>query len=271
MLTILYIKDEWTYDTHHRNASHVFRLINENNTRLPQGAGIALKHNYPEVMSAVRMRATRAIWLVRFEDREFYEDRIYWTEPALFDVFTIPLLKGDSATALESNNKAVISESMAQKYFGDKDPVGEILHLDNFFVFTITGIMEDFPTHSHFTADMFLSASSQFRFRDDWTTPTYYTYVRLNDPRIAQDLTSKFQTYFDSEIKSADPQTIQDYRFSLQPLTSIHLHSNLLNELESNSSMAYFYTLMSGSVFLLLIACINFINLSMVHSTTRAK
>lgn len=271
VLTMLYIKDEWTYDTHHESEFQVFRLINGNNTRMPGAAASALKQNFPEVASAVRMRATRAIWLVRFGDREFYEDRVYWTEPSLFDVFTIPLLKGNPATALEGQNKAVISESMARKYFGDADPMGEVMRLDNTYSFTITGVMEDFPGHTHFTADMFLSFGTELNFIDNWWSATYYTYLRLNDHRLAPELTSKFQAFFDSEIRPANRQSIQDYRFSLQPLTSIHLHSNLLNELESNSSAAYLYTLVTGAVFLLLIACINFINLSMVQSAARAK
>ena len=271
VLTMLYIKDEWTYDTHHESAPHIFRLINGNNTRMPGAAASALKQNFPEVASVVRMRATRAIWLVRFGDREFYEDRIYWTESSLFDVFTIPLLKGNPATALEGQYKAVISQSMATKYFGDADPMGEVMRLDNTYSFTITGVMEDFPGHTHFTADMFLSFGTELDFMDNWWSTNYYTYLRLNDQGLAQELAFKFQSFFDTEIKPANPQSIQDYRFSLQPLTSIHLHSNLLNELESNSSAAYLYTLVAGAVFLLLIACINFINLSMVQSTARAK
>ena len=271
MLTMLYIKDEWTYDTHHESAPHIFRLINGNNARIPGAAASALKQNYPEVANAVRIRATRAIWLIRFGDREFYEDRVYWTEPSLFDVFTIPLLKGNPDTALEGQDKAVISESMARKYFGDLDPMGEVMRLDNTYSFTITGIMEDFPGHTHFTADMFLSFGTELNFIDNWWSATYYTYLRLNDQSLAPELTSKFQAFFDSEIRPANRQSIQDYQFSLQPLTSIHLHSNLLNELESNSSAVYLYTLVTGAVFLLLIACINFINLSMVQSTARAK
>ena len=271
VLTLLFIKDEWIYDTHHRYAPHIFRLINGSNTRTPAAAASALKQNFPEVASAVRMRATRAIWLIRFGDREFYEDRVYWTEPSLFHVFTIPLVKGNPETALEGQYKAVISESMARKYFGDADPMGEVMRLDNTFGFTITGVMEDFPGHTHFTADMFLSFGTELDYMDNWRNATYYTYLRLNDQSLAPELASKFQSYFDSEIRSANRESIRDYRFSLQPLTSIHLRSNLLNELESNSSVAYLYTLMTGAVFLLLIACINFINLSMVQSTARAK
>lgn len=271
LLTLLFIKDEWIYDTHHRYAPHTFRLINGNNTRTPGAAASALKQNYPEVASSVRMRATRAIWLIRFGDREFYEDRVYWTEPSLFDVFTIPLLKGNPDTVLEGQFKAVVSESMARKYFGDTDPIGEVMRLDNTYSFTITGVMEDFPGHTHFTADMFLSFGTELNYMDNWSNATYYTYLRLNDQNLAPELTSKFQAFFDSEVRPANSQSIQDYRFSLQPLTSIHLRSNLLNELEANSSMAYLYTLMTGAAFLLLIACMNFINLSMVQSTARAK
>ena len=173
VLTLLFIKDEWTYDTHHRYAPQVYRLINGNNARTPGAAAPTLKQKFPEVASAVRMRATRAIWLIRFGDREFYEDRVYWTEPSLFDVFTIPLLKGNPATALEGQNKAVISESMARKYFGDVDPMGEVMRLDNTFSFTITGVMEDFPGHTHFTADMFLSFGTELQFMDNWWSATY--------------------------------------------------------------------------------------------------
>ncbi|MXY98878.1 MAG: FtsX-like permease family protein [Gemmatimonadetes bacterium] len=271
ILTLLYIKDEWTYDTHHESAPHIFRLINDNNTRVPGAAASALEQNFPEVVSTVRMRATRATWLIRFGDHEFYEDRVYWTEPSLFDVFTIPLLKGNPATALEGQYKAVISESMASKYFGDADPMGEIMRLDNTFSFTITGIMEDFPGHTHFTADMFLSFGRESDYMENWWNATYYTYLRLNDHRNASELVSKFQSFFDSEIRPVNRRSIQDYRFLLQPMTSIRLRSNLLNELESNSSVAYLYTLITGAVFLLLIACINFINLSMVQSTARSK
>ena len=178
ILTFLYIKDEWTYDTHHESAPQVFRLINGNNARTPGAAGSTLTTSFPEVASAVRMRATRAIWLVRFGDREFYEDRIYWTEPSLFDVFTIPLLEGNPETALEGQFKAVISQSMARKYFGDAEPMGEVMRLDNTYSFTITGVMEDFPGHTHFTADMFLSFGTELDFMDNWWSANYYTYVR---------------------------------------------------------------------------------------------
>ena len=273
VLTLLYIKDEWTYDGHHRYAPHIFRLINSNNARTPGAPATILKRNYPEVANVVRMRATRAVWLVSYGNIESYEDRIYWTESPLFDVFTVPLVKGNPATALEGRFKAVLSESMAGKYFGEEDPMGKIMRLDDTFDFTITGVMEDFPRNSHFTADMLLAfdANEIDRMANNWWEGNYYTYLRLYDGSAAPGLTSKFQYFVDAEIKSTIQQDIQDCRFDLQPMSSIHLHSNLLNELESNSSVAYVYTLITGAGFLLLIACVNFINLSMVHATARVK
>lgn len=273
VLTLLYVKDEWTYDSHHRYAPQIYRLINSNNARTPGAPAEVMKRNYPEVANAVRMRATRAVWLVSYGNVESYEERIYWTESSLFDVFTVPLAKGNSATALEGRNNAVISESMAGKYFGDEDPVGKVMRLDDTFDFTISGVMEDFPRNSHFTADMFLSFDSyEFdRMANNWWEGNYYTYLRLHEGSAAPGLISKFQSFVDAEVKSAREQDIQDFRFDLQPMISIHLHSNLLNELESNSSVAYVYTLITGAGFLLLIACVNFINLSMVHATARIK
>ena len=271
-MTLLYIKDEWTYDTHHERASEVFRVITGNNARTPGSVAVSLNDYFPEVASTVRIRATRAIWLLQYGDRAFYEDEVYWTEPSLFDVFTIPLIKGNSETALEGNDKAVISESMAKKYFGDKDPMGQVLRADDTFNFTITGVMPDFPTHSHFKPGVFLSFPyNELSFMTNWFNATYYTYIRLNDQHLASDLAVKFRSYVDNEVKPANQGFIQDYEFTLQPLTSIHLHSRLLNELAVNSSMAYLYTLVTGVAFLLLIASINFINFSLLHSAARAK
>ncbi len=272
LLTLLYIKDEMAYDTHHVNAERVFRVIDGNNARTPGAVAVSLNRYFSEVAATVRMRATRAIWLMQHGDRAFYEDEVYWTEPTLFDVFTIPLLKGNPDTALEGDNKAVISESMARKYFGDQDPLGQVLRADKTFSFTVTGVMADFPTHSHFKAGIFLSFPyGELNMMNNWFSPTYYTYIRLTDRNLASVFTAKFQAFMDNEIKPANQQFIQDYTFSLQPMTSIHLRSRLLNELEVNSSMAYLYTLVTGVVFLLLIASINFINFTLVHSAARTK
>ena len=272
LLTLLYIRDEWAYDTHHEHAPEVFRVINGNNARTPGAVAVSLNEFFPEVAATVRMRATRAIWLMQHGDRAFYEDEVYWTENSLFDVFTIPLIKGSPETALLGNDKVVISESMARKYFGDKDPMGQILRADNTFSFTVTGVMADFPTHSHFKAGFFLSFPyNELNFMNTWFNATYYTYIRLNDQHLAPTLAVKIQSYVDNEIKPANHQFIQDYELTLQPLTSIHLHSRLLNELDVNSSMAYLYTLVTGVAFLLIIAIINYINFSLVHSAARAK
>ena len=272
LLTLLYIKDEWAFDTHHEHALEIFRVIDGNNARTPGAVAVSMNQYFPEVAATVRMRATRAIWLMQHGDRAFYEDEVYWTEPSLFDVFTIPLLKGNPETALEGDDKAVISESMARKYFGDKDPMGQVLRADKTFSFTVTGVMADFPTHSHFKAGIFLSFPyGELNMANSWFNPTYYTYIRLTDRHLEPDFTAKFQSFVDTEVKPANQQFIQDYEFTLQLLTSIHLRSRLLNELDVNSSMAYLCTLITGVLFLLLIASINFINFALVHSTARAK
>ena len=273
VLTVLYVKYEWTYDGHHRYAPHIFRVINGNNARTPGAPATLLKRNYPEVAHAVRIRTASNKWLVTYGDTEAYEDRIYWTESSLFDVFTVPLVKGNPETALEGQYKAVLSESMAGKYFGDENPMGKVMRLDDMYDFTITGVMEDFPGNTHFPTNMLLSFHPYDfdRMENNWWESVYYTYLRLHDGTSAPGLASKFQSFVDAEIRSTRQQEIQDFQFDLQPMSSIHLHSNLLNELESNSSVAYVYTLITGAAFLLLIACVNFINLSMVHATARVK
>lgn len=271
LLTLAFIKDELKYDTHHKHASEIFRLVNGTNARTPSAAAVSLEQNFPEVASSVRLRATRAIWLMQYGNQSFYEEDVYWTEGSLFSVFTVPLLKGNPIDALDGVNKVVISESVARKYFGEEDPIGKVLRADNFWEFTVTGIMEDFPVNSHFQAGFFLSFGNEFEYVENWWSSSYYTYVRLHEHHQATVLADKFQRYFDTAVKPGNRLWIQDYDFSLQPLSEIHLYSRLLNELEVNSSVIYVYTLISGTIVLLLIACINFINLSLVHSPDRLK
>lgn len=271
ILTLMYIQDELKYDTHHEHANDVFRMINGNNARTPGAASVSLGQNFPEVVSTVRLRATRAIWLMQHGDRAFYEDKVYWTEGSLFDVFTIPLVKGNKTNTLDGIGKVVISESVARKYFGDEDPIGKVLRADNTWNFVVTAIMEDFPVNSHFDAGFFLSFGNELSYIDNWWAPNYYTYVRMNEGNQASNLEDKFQQYFDATVKPSNSTWIQDYKFSLQPLTTIHLRSRLLNELEVNSSVNYIFALVSGAIFLLLIATINFVNLSMVHSADQVK
>lgn len=273
VLTMLYVEDELAYDRHHQHAPNLFRLINSDNARTPGPPATYLKQYYPEIANTVRMRSTAVTWLVASGDVEAFEDRVYWTEGSLFDIFTIPLVRGDSTTALTRPGQAVISQSMAQKYFGNADPMGEVLRMDNIYSFTITGIMEDFPSHSHFIADMFLSFTpgEGGAIDDRWGTANYYTYLRLHDGAAARDVASRLQGYVNTEINPAYRGDMPDYRFELQPMTSIHLHSKLLNELETNGSITYIYILITSTGFLLLIALVNYINLSLVHATARMK
>ena len=273
VLTMLYVEDELSYDKHHQYAPNLFRLTSGHNARTPGALGASLNQSYPEIAGVVRLRSTIATWLVTAGDTKAYEERVYWAENSLFDVFTIPLVRGDPATALKNPNQSVISESMARKYFGSKDPIGEVIRLDNTFSFTVTGVMADFPPHSHFTPDMFLSFIQEERREMDnnWGIANFYTYLRLHERSTALNVVSKLRDYVDTKVKSVVRQGMQDYRFELQPVTSIHLRSNLLNELETNGSIAYVYILVTGAGFLMLIALVNFVILSMVHSTARAK
>ncbi len=271
ILTLMYIQEELKYDSHHEHANEIFRLIDGTNARTPGAASGSLELNFPEVVSTVRLRAARAIWLMQYGDRAFYEDKVYWTEASLFDVFTIPLVKGNKTNALDGIGKVVISESVARKYFGEEDPIGKVLQADNTWDFTVTAIMEDFPVNSHFEAGFFLSFGNELSYIDNWSRPDYYTYVRLNEGNQASILEDKFQRYFESTVKPSNSAWIREYSFILQPLTEIHLRSRLLNELEVNSSVSYIFALISGAIFLLLIASINFVNLSMVHSADQMK
>ena len=285
LLIFLYVQDELSFDRHHENADRIYRLIGEYETggQVIQTAGTpapwapALRRDYPEVENTVRMRGTITQWLITAEDRRFYEKRLYWAEETLFDIFSIPLLSGDPRTALKEPYSIVISETLAKKYFGDEDPMGKVVNGDNIWDFTVTGVMQDMPRNVHFHADMFASYTSltaisgEERVSDWLDHQNFYTYLLLKEDVPPEQLEQKFpafiETYMGDQIREAGMQL----RPSLQALTDIHLTSHRDGEFEPNSDRQYVYIFTIVAVFVLLIACINFMNLATARSAMRAR
>ena len=273
-LTYLYIKDELNYDLHLAHGRNVFRVVDQYNAQTPIAVPNTLESRYPEITGTVSLTPTFSTWLVRVGESTYYEDRVYRVEGSIFEVFTIQLLKGNADTALNEPYSAVISESTARKYFGSEDPMGRTLIMDEITSVTIRGVMADFPPNTHFSADLFIT----------WWTPKYdstslwawygsssYTYLRLADRDQAPMLAERLQAYFDSEIRPRFQHRVPEYQFSLQPVASIHLYSDLPNELEQNASVYSLYTLSTAAILLLCVACVNFVNLSFAQSTSRTR
>ena len=290
LLILLFVQDELSYDKHHEKVDRIYRVAvygflgagEFNSAVSPTPLAETLLRDYPEVEAAVRIR-TFGYPVVRYEDKVFSEERFYWADSTFFKVFTAELIKGDPRTALVEPRAVVITESMMKKYFGDEDPIGKILNLNNRQDYHVSGVMKDFPENSHFHFDFLASlAGSSLSRRTEWLINDWYTYIVLKKGSNREEFEKKLEAvvnkYAAAEItaKIGIPynallsEEVND-RFYLQPLTDIHLESDLEHEIESNSSIAYVYIFSIIAIAILFIACINFINLTTARSSNRSK
>jgi len=283
ILIIIFIMTELSFDKFHEKADNIYRLglnatLGERIINMPVSnnpAGPVLVRDFPEVENSVRFRGRSGNYAVSYQDRQFNEEKIFYADHTVFEVFTFPMLLGDPKTALTTANSLVLTESTAEKYFGDEDPIGKMLRFNNMEDFTITGVCEDTPFNSHITFNMLCSfetlAVQNRRMMDIWLNFNNYTYLLLKDGSNAKDLEAKFpalaEQYMGRQLKALGG-TIDLF---LQPLPSIHLHSQLEGEIQGNGNILYVYIFAAIAIFILLIACINFMNLATARSATRAR
>jgi len=279
-LIAIFIYDEYTFDAYHKKTDRIHRIVldfsEEGNTvswaRTSAPIGQYLRGAYPEVEQVVRLRKNPGTDLLSHDEIKFYEERVFFADSTLFDVFDIELSRGDKALALRDRNSIVITDALAKKYFKD-DPIGKSLLLNNTLELKITGIIKEMPSNSHFVADAFVTFSSLDQLLGEkrlshWGWMDHYTYIVLAPGSSADQLQSKFPDF----IKKNAPEWVPEKeKLFLQPLKSIHLHSDLKDEITPNSRESYSYVLGTIALFILLMACANFINLSTATLTTRFK
>ena len=278
ILIFLYVGHELSYDRYHAQADRIFRVVFNDNAKTPRSVGPALLADFPEVRSHLRMHPTTGTWVMKYEDRIYYERAVYWAENSLFDFFTLPLAQGDPDHALEVPYTVVISEDAARKYFGDEDPMGKTIVADNgFLLLTVTGVMENMSANTHFQADFFISLASGFEVyryrwsRENWDSFFFYTYIMLGDGQSPADLAAKLPGFVDRHVGEQLQVRGGRYEFSLQPVTGIHLYSHLENEPGANTDVSYVYILAAMGLFILVIACINYVNLSTAQFARRLR
>ncbi len=291
ILILLYVQNELSFDRYHRNSAQIYRVITQGKLAdkefriavSPPPMARALANEYPEVVQAVRLFKSHREVLVRYQQGMFNEERFFYADPAVFDVFTIALVQGDSKTALSQPNSLVISQSMAKKYFGEEDPIGKTISLDDSIDFKITAVAENVPSNSHFHFDFLASFAALDLSQDpSWFNSCLYTYIVLPKNYPLHQLEAKFseliRKYVGPQVQAGMGISIDNFfklgnkfGFFLQPLQAIHLHSNLDFELEPTSDVRYVYIFSAIAIFILLVACINFMNLSTARSSTRAK
>ena len=282
ILILMYITTELSYDRYHENTDQIFRLGLDANmggssvvtpiSNVPSAP--TLVQGYPEVLDAVRIR-TVSKRSVTYEDKVFYENGILYADNSIFQVFTFPMIKGDPNTALKPAYTIVLTEETAKRYFGNDNPLGKILKYNNQYDFTVTGVIENVPQNSHFTFDMLCSYETLYDLdreaMEEWLNFRDYTYLLLSEGFDHRELENKFPALIEKYMGDWLKALGGEIEFFLQPLTSIHLHSNLENEIRANSSITYIYIFTAIGLFILCIACINFMNLATARSSTRAK
>lgn len=290
LMILLYVLDELKYDKFNIKADRVYRLNNE--IRFGQNYGISAQNpapmgpeivrEFPQVEQYTRLRWYGRI-LIRKGQENVQENMVAYADSTLFDVFTLPMIDGNPKTALTKPNSIVITESIAKKYFNRTDVVGRTLTIDNKNVYQITGVIKNIPRQSHFYFDFFLPFIENPDSRsDDWLSENYNTYILLRkgaDPKIlTAGLNAMNDRFIGPELQNVIHLSLEDFKkggsfvkISLVPLLKIHLHSNVADELSANGSIQFVYIFASVAVFILLIACVNFMNLATARSSNRAR
>ena len=294
----LYVHFELSYDGFHKNADNLYRVpitvtgstTNSSNqaTNHP-GVGPAMKKEFPEVIDFARaaplhlvMNAAMISYMDGNRTTTFNEDRIWMADPSFLTMFSFPFVEGDPKTALTGANSIVISHSTARKYFGSENPLGKTLSLNRETPFKVTGVFKDVPENSNLKFDMLTSFQVlQFtifklvdpgKYLDNtWIWPEFYTYVQLAPGTDPRKLESQLPAFVDRHL--GDEMKKLDYacQFHLQPIRDIHLKSDYSREAETNGSEKEVYFLSIIGVFILVIAWINYINLSTAKSVERAR
>jgi len=280
ILILLWVQDELCYDRFHDNIEELCRIVQEyQNTDgthysialTPEPLGPFLEEEFPEIINATRYRPYYRA-LIEYENRGFYENGFCFADPAFFKMFTFPFISGDPERALEDPNSVVITESIAAKYFGNEYPVGKTLRMEDQYDFYVSGVIRNIPGNSHIKFDfigqfdMFLEGFNWGGGRG-WGSHSYYTYIQLQDQSNILDLNAKVFDF----LKKFNPETTN--KLVLQPVREIYLYSHFTSDLggDSKDKSVYVYVFSIIALFVLLIACINFMNLTTARSGSRAK
>lgn len=294
-LAVFYIRDEMAYDRYNEKARRISRVkaflhregqdINIIGAGYPVGP--ALVEGFSEVEDAVRFRQSDSIRVTAIE-KSFRESNVVFSESSFFNVFTAPILRGNPENILSAPRTLAISRKAAEKYFGELDVLGKTLSIDGEPGWTVTGVFQDIPRTSHFHFDMILSLSSleieKNPMEASWISFNFPTYVLMRDEVSTAELEGKLPSLLDahmaSEVKQFMGISLDEFlsrsgmrmSFGLQPLLDIHLHSHTgIGEFEANSDIKYIRLFAAVSLFILILAVINFINLATARSSGRAK
>lgn len=293
LLILAYILHETSYDRGVPDADRTYRVTREFYN--PEGAstlqlssvappfGPLLQNDFPQIEQLSRMILLSPV-VVRHEDRILTEDSLFFSEPAFLELFGVRLLRGDARTALSEPGSVILEQSAARKYFGDQDPLNQELKIQSRILCKVTGVYQSLPENSHLHPAVLVSFSTlndstiygERNLRTNWSNNAFHTYFRLAPGADAAQLEAQLPAFLDRHMPQ--PKRATDYvrpskmsALQLQRLTDIHLHSNRADELEPNGDVNRVYIFGIIALFVLLIACINYMNLSTARAALRAK
>lgn len=295
LLIVLFIQDELSYDRYHAKADRIYRVTR--NFLSPDGSvnlhlghvsppfGPLLKNDFPDFEEVVRTLQNRI--LISYEENSeekklFYEDNAFFAEPEFFKVFDAPITRGNPEKALSDPFHMLMSEKTARKYFGDQEPVGKSVRVGNQFNVVVSGVFKDFPRQSHWHPEILFSFSTlndttlygRRRLETNWGNNSFATYILVKEPIDKKKTESLFPAFLDKHMAPSGPDEPMPSTWTnlfLQKITDIHLHSQLDSEIEANGNINNVYMMGIIGLFIILIACFNFINLSTARATKRAR
>lgn len=290
ILIMMWVNNELSFDRYHEKEERIVRIISfynlngeiKNSIGNPAPMAAALRYEFPEIENVVRFRYYGSS-SIRYGEKSFSESKLIFADSSLFDVFTIPLIKGNPKTALTEPGTIVLSQKAAEKYFGAEDPAGKIITIDNIENYKVTGIFANFPSASHLQYDFIASANSKEESeRMWWLNNNFATYVLLKENANSDAFSKKLPVLIDKYFSAQAEKAIgvpwekileggSSFVYKTQKLADIHLHSDYEWDISVNGTMQYVYIFSIVAFFILFLACINFINLSTAKAGSRGK
>ncbi len=276
ILILLWVYDEISYDGFHENAESISRIIQEvhtsNEVSMEAGTsgklGPMLKDEYPEVINFARVTPFNSLRIMKFGKKEFSGFEGVFADPSFFDIFSFLFLKGDSEILKENPGTIILTAKTAETIFGEKDPLGKVISIGNREQYTVAGVLKEIPSNSHLKFDFLISleklAGRGFPV-EAWGWDIFSTYIQIRGNSSAKEVSQKISGFIKKHVSSST-KTI-----SLQPLKKIHLHSDFKFDVKGQGDIKYIYIFILLAVLIIVIACINFINLATARSGNRSK